>query len=69
LHIYQRIITESEDFLREEGHLAVEVGAGQHQKIAALFAQRSHWKVIEMRADLGSIPRALVARFCPLHKG
>jgi len=69
LHIYQRIITESEGFLREEGHLAVEVGAGQHQKIAALFAQRSHWKVIEMRADLGSIPRTLVARFCPLHKG
>ncbi len=69
LHIYQRIISQSEGFLREEGHLAVEVGAGQHQKIAALFTQTSHWKVIDIRADLGGIPRAVVARFCPLHKG
>ncbi len=69
LHIYQRIITESESFLREGGHLAVEVGAGQHQKVAALFAQWSRWNVIEIRTDLGGIPRAVIAHLGPHHKG
>ena len=69
LQIYERIIRQSEGYLREGGYLAVEVGAGQHQKIEALFAQRNHWEVIDIRADLGSISRAVVAHLGPTPKG
>lgn len=69
LQIYERIILESEDYLRDGGHLAVEVGAGQHQKVIALFEKKGDWKVIDTRADLGGIPRAVVARFSIPRKG
>lgn len=68
LQIYERIILESEDYLRDGGHLAVEVGAGQHKKVKALFDKRGSWKFIDTRADLGGIPRAVVARFNLPHK-
>jgi len=63
LRIFERIIQESEGYLREGGHLAVEVGAGQHHKVDALFKKRGSWKVIDIKADLAGIPRAVVARF------
>ena len=69
LQIYERIVQESEGYLREGGHLAVEVGEGEHQKVAALLEKQGGWKIVDTRADLGGIPRAVVARFGPLHKG
>ena len=59
LDIYARLIPESAQSLRTGGLLALEIGYGQRDAIAALLAG---WDDVEFVEDLQGIPRVALAR-------
>ena len=59
LDIYARLIPEAAPLLRPGGLLALEIGYGQRDVIAALLAA---WDEVEFVADLQGIPRVALAR-------
>ncbi|MGA2809744.1 MAG: HemK/PrmC family methyltransferase, partial [Terracidiphilus sp.] len=61
LDVYRRLIPAAFDALTSGGSLALEIGYGQQQAIAALLAQ-SEFSQIEFFPDLQGIPRVACAR-------
>jgi release factor glutamine methyltransferase len=61
LDCYRAIATTVPVLLNPQGVLVVEIGAGQAQAVAALFAT-AELELSPPRADLHGVPRALVAR-------
>jgi release factor glutamine methyltransferase len=59
LDIYRRLIPQARATLKQNGLLALEIGQGQHQAIAALL---SDWKGLHFVDDLQHIPRIAMAR-------
>ena len=59
LDIYARLIPEAAPVLRRGGLLALEIGYGQRDAIAALLAA---WDEVDFVADLQGIPRVALAR-------
>lgn len=60
LAAYRCIARDAQHLLARGGHLVVELGQGQADAVAALFAQAG-LKITIIRNDLAGIPRALVA--------
>ena len=59
LDIYQRLIPQAQAHLKPNGLLALEIGFGQRDAIAALL---SEWHDVEFVDDLQQIPRVALAR-------
>jgi release factor glutamine methyltransferase len=59
MDIYERLIPQSHDYLKPNGLLALEIGYGQRDAIAALL---SGWRKVEFLLDLQQIPRVALAR-------
>ncbi|MGH9452839.1 MAG: N5-glutamine methyltransferase family protein, partial [Terriglobia bacterium] len=58
--IYRRLIPQAHALLKEGGHVILEVGYSMAEKIAALLGEG--WSGVEIRPDLGGIPRVVMAR-------
>jgi release factor glutamine methyltransferase len=59
LEIYERLIPQAQAMLKPNGLLALEIGYGQRDSIAALL---SSWRQVEFLDDLQGIPRVALAR-------
>jgi release factor glutamine methyltransferase len=59
LEVYERLIPQAQVLLRPNGLLALEIGHGQSDAIAALLSQ---WNHVELVADMQAIPRVTLAR-------
>jgi release factor glutamine methyltransferase len=59
LDIYRRLIPQARVALKLNGLLALEIGQGQHEAIAALLAE---WNELRFIDDLQGIPRVALAR-------
>jgi release factor glutamine methyltransferase len=59
MDVYQRLIPQAFELLKPNGLLALEIGQGQQEAIAALLTQ---WVAIEFLPDLQQIPRVALAR-------
>jgi release factor glutamine methyltransferase len=59
LEIYKRLIPQADALLQPNGLLALEIGHGQRDAIAALLAD---WRDVAFIADLRQIPRVAVAQ-------
>ena len=59
LEIYRRLIPQAREHLAPNGLLALEIGYGQRDAIAALLAG---WREVEFLLDLQQIPRTVFAR-------
>jgi release factor glutamine methyltransferase len=58
LEVYERLIPQAAALLKPNGLLALEIGFGQRDAIAALLAD---WRSVEFIADLQRIPRVAIA--------
>lgn len=61
LDCYRAIIGDVQRIIQTPGLLAFEVGMGQARQVATLL-EESAFRVVEIRSDLASIPRCLVAQ-------
>ena len=59
LEVYERLIPQAAAALTSDGLLALEIGYGQRDAIAALLAG---WNAVEFLPDLQAIPRVALAR-------
>lgn len=58
--IYRRLFPEAQQLLKSGGHVVVEIGYSQREKIVGLLG--SGWNQIEVRPDLNGIPRVVIAQ-------
>ena len=61
LSIIRRLLTDAPAFLKSNGHLLMEIGFDQGEKVRNLIDE-SVWSVLEVRPDLQCIPRIVVLR-------
>lgn len=61
LKIIRRLIEETPQFLRKDGHLLLEIGFDQGEAVRALAATSS-LQLVEIRDDLQGIPRIVILR-------
>ncbi|AQX28325.1 MULTISPECIES: peptide chain release factor N(5)-glutamine methyltransferase [unclassified Bartonella] len=62
LDFYRKLAHESENYLKEKGYIAVEIGFSQEKKVCDLF-EKNGFKCLKIREDLNGIPRALLFSF------
>jgi release factor glutamine methyltransferase len=61
LRVIRRLVSESPRHLKPGGHLLIEIGFGQHDRVAALIDPRV-WTLLDIRRDLQGIPRTVALR-------
>jgi release factor glutamine methyltransferase len=61
LSVIRRLILEAPAFLKDEGHLVMEIGFDQGEAVRSLVDERV-WRLCDIRPDLQSIPRIVVLR-------
>lgn len=61
LSVIRRLVSESPRHLRPGGHLLVEIGFDQHERVAALLDPRV-WTLLDIHFDLQGIPRTVALR-------
>lgn len=61
LSVIRRLVAESPRFLKPGGHLLIEIGFEQHERVAALV-DPAVWTLLDIRKDLQGIPRTVVLR-------
>lgn len=61
LSVIRRLVAESPRHLRPGGHLLMEIGFDQHERVAELVDPRV-WTLLDIRRDLQGIPRTVVLR-------
>ncbi len=61
LDIYRRLLPQAARLLKPGGLLALELGAGQSEALAGLFAEDSRWIELEFLPDLQGIQRVAIA--------
>jgi len=61
LSIIRRLLTDAPAFLKSNGHLLMEIGFDQGEKVRNLIDE-SVWSLVEVRPDLQCIPRIVVLR-------
>jgi release factor glutamine methyltransferase len=61
LEFIKRLILRAPKYLKPDGFLIFEIGAGQDTSVLALFDSR--WKGVERVLDLAGIPRVVIAQF------
>jgi release factor glutamine methyltransferase len=59
LSVIRRLIREGSAFVKDDGYLIMEIGFDQGERVREL-ADRSDWRLIEIRPDLQGIPRIVV---------
>ena len=59
LSLYERLVPQALDHLAPAGLLAMELGAGQREALAALLRD---WRAVQFLNDLQDIPRVVLAR-------
>ncbi|WP_332065864.1 peptide chain release factor N(5)-glutamine methyltransferase [Bartonella sp. CB189] len=64
LNFYRKLAYKAAHYLKENGHIAIEIGYSQEKKVCNLFEKNS-FQCIEMRRDLNNIPRALLFAYNP----
>ncbi len=58
--IYRRLFPQAQQLLKSHGHIAVEIGYHQREKVWSLLD--SEWAEVDVRLDLAGIPRVVVAK-------
>lgn len=61
LSIIKRIVAGAPEYLKPQGHLLIEIGFGQHERVDSLF-DRGIWTHVKFLADLQGIPRIVTAQ-------
>jgi len=61
LSVIRRLVSEAPAFLKPGGHLLLEIGFDQHERVRALV-DPARWTLLDIRRDLQGIPRAVVLR-------
>ena len=61
LSVIRRLITQAPHFLKPGGHLLLEIGFNQHERVAALI-DPSVWTLLDIHRDLQGIPRTVALR-------
>ena len=61
LAVIRRLVAEAPEFLKPGGHLLVEIGFGQHERVAALI-DPAVWTLLDIHRDLQGIPRTAALR-------
>ena len=61
LSVIRRLLQDGPAFLKPGGHLIMEIGFDQGEKVQELIDQEV-WRLVEIRPDLQSIPRIVVVR-------
>ncbi|HEV7890741.1 MAG TPA: peptide chain release factor N(5)-glutamine methyltransferase [Pyrinomonadaceae bacterium] len=61
LSVIRRLVSESPRHIKPGGHLLMEIGFNQHERVAALIDPRV-WTLLDIRLDLQGIPRTVVLR-------
>lgn len=61
LNVIRRLVSESPRRLKPGGHLLIEIGFDQHERVAALIDARV-WTLLSIRKDLQGIPRTVALR-------
>lgn len=61
LKVIRRLVSESPRYLKPGGHLLIEIGFDQHERVASLIDPRA-WTLLDIRRDLQGIPRTVVLR-------
>lgn len=61
LAVVRRLLAEAPRFLKPRGHLVVEIGFNQHERVAALVEARV-WTLLDIHKDLQGIPRTVALR-------
>lgn len=59
LSVIRRLLIEAPAFLKQNGHLIMEIGFDQGEKVQALV-DAGVWRLLELRPDLQRIPRIVV---------
>ena len=59
LSVIRRLLEDAPAFLKQHGHMLMEIGFDQGEAVQKLIDERI-WRLIEIRPDLQSIPRILV---------
>jgi release factor glutamine methyltransferase len=61
LSVIRRLVSESPRYLKPGGHLVIEIGFDQHERVAALLDPRV-WTLLGIHPDLQGIPRTVALR-------
>jgi release factor glutamine methyltransferase len=61
LSVIRRLVAESPRFIKPGGHLLVEIGYDQHERVAELIDHRV-WTLLDIHKDLQGIPRTVALR-------
>ncbi len=61
LEFIERLIKRAPKYLKPDGFLIFEIGAGQDSRVLTLFDTR--WKGVERVLDLAGIPRVIIAQY------
>jgi len=61
LSIIRRLVQESPKFLKQNGHLIMEIGFDQGEAVQRLI-DANVWELLEVRPDLQCIPRIVLLR-------
>ena len=65
LDFYRRIVPEATTYLEPGGHIAVEIPDTKFVEVMQLFIAAGRYDGIDLRHDLGGLPRVIVAREKP----
>jgi release factor glutamine methyltransferase len=61
LSVIRRLVSEAPRYLKPGGHLLLEIGFNQHERVASLVDPRV-WKLLGIHLDLQGIPRTVALR-------
>jgi release factor glutamine methyltransferase len=61
LSVIRRLVAEAPEFLKPGGHLLLEIGFNQHERVAALI-DPAVWTLLDIHRDLQGIPRTVALR-------
>ena len=61
IEIYQRLIDQARDLLRDRGILVLELGYDSAEHVRAIFDAQPAWTNVAITMDLAGIPRVLAA--------
>lgn len=61
LSVIRRLVTDGPHFLKPGGHLLIEIGFDQHERVAALIDPQV-WTLLDIHRDLQGIPRTVALR-------
>lgn len=61
LSVIRRLLVEAPDFLKDKGHLVMEIGFDQSEAVKGLV-DSGVWRLVEIRPDLQGIPRIVILR-------